>query len=155
MISNKMNSAKRKIFFLCGVMSIMIGIIGMFLPLLPTTPFLILATVCFAKSSEKAHKWLLTNRWCGEYIKNYREKKGISLRHKIFSLSLLWITIGYSVLFVAEHLWLQFLLIAIAITVTLHIASFATYKKKYDGTLSDTGAIPNSECVHSQKDNKQ
>ena len=133
-----MDSVKRKIFLLCGFMLLTIGIIGIFLPLLPTTPFLILAAVCFSKSSEKAHQWLLHNKWCGEYIRNYIEKKGISLRHKIFSLFLLWITIGYSAFFVAEHLWLRFLLVAVAFGVTWHIVSMATYKKKREDVISET-----------------
>jgi hypothetical protein len=102
----------------------------MFLPLLPTTPFLLLAAVCFMKSSSKAHAWLLSNRWCGEYLKNYRENKGISKRQKIFSLSLLWVSIGYSLLFATERLWLRALLIVIAAGVTFHIARLPTFGKK-------------------------
>lgn len=137
-----MYPVKRRIFFLCGVLSVTTGIVGMFLPLLPTTPFLLLAAVCFAKSSEKAYQWLLTNRWCGEYISNYREHKGISLRHKIFTLSLLWISIGYSALFVAERVWVRLVLAAVAAAVTVHVARMATCKRKQQESISAMGRSP-------------
>lgn len=121
---------KRRIIFFCGIVSLAIGIMGIFLPLLPATPFLILATICFAKSLQRMYQWLLTNKFCGEYIANYRENKAISLKHKTISLLLLWIAIGYSIFYVADRLWLQILLIIIALGVTIHIVSMSTRTKK-------------------------
>jgi len=118
----------KHILMVSGIASVGLGLLGMFLPLLPTTPFLLLAGACFARCSEKAYNWLMTNRWCGKYIKNYREGQGISLNHKILSLSLLWITIGYSALFVAAYIWLKLLLFIIAGCVTFHILRMNTYK---------------------------
>jgi len=80
-----------------------LGILGIFLPLLPTTPFLLLAAACYIRSSEKLYNWLMNNKWIGRYIKNYLEGKGIPLKSKVLSISALWITIGYSV-----FLWLIF-----------------------------------------------
>ncbi len=116
-----------------GFFFVFLGMVGAFVPVMPTTPFLLLAAVCFAKSSKKAHNWILTNRWCGEYIRNYQEKRGMALRHKAGVLVLLWLTIGYSALFVSKKLWLGLLLIMIAAAVTVHILMIPTYRRKSAG----------------------
>jgi len=86
---------------LAGNFFVALGILGILLPLLPTTPFLLLAAACYFRSSEKFYNWLMNNKWLGNYIKNYREKKSIPLKVKVLCLSILWLTIGYSVFFVA------------------------------------------------------
>ena len=98
------------------------------MPLLPTTPFLLLAAACYLRSSQRFYNWLLGNRLLGSYIKNYLEGKGMPLRAKIFSISLLWITIGYSVIFVVEALPIRVVLALIAIGVTTHILHIRTFK---------------------------
>jgi len=118
----------KTVIFIFGTMSVALGIAGMFLPLLPTTPFLLLAAFCYTKSSKRMHEALLNNRWCGNYIRNYREGNGIILKHKIFTLVLLWLTIGYTVTFIISTIWLKLLLLAIAIGVTIHIVKLKTYK---------------------------
>ena len=60
-----------------------LGIAGIFLPLLPTTPFLLLAAACYVRSSPRLYRWLMNHRWTGEYIRDYREKRGLPLRTKI------------------------------------------------------------------------
>ncbi|MGB9938089.1 MAG: YbaN family protein [Methanobacterium sp.] len=111
----------RKIILFIGFFSLGLGIVGVFLPLLPTTPFLLLSVVCFARSSKKAHKNLLENKWFGPYIKNYMGGKGIPLREKILLITLLWITICFSSLFLIPNTNIKFLLLVIAMVVTLHI----------------------------------
>jgi len=112
---------KRHLILLGGFISLVLGIIGIVIPILPTTPFLLLASAAFAKSSERFNNWLLNNKILGAYIKNYREGKGLPLKLKIITLSLLWITILISLLFLMELLWLQVLLICIATAVSIHI----------------------------------
>jgi len=112
---------KRYLIFLGGFISLVLGIIGIVIPILPTTPFLLIASAAFAKSSERFNNWLLNNKILGAYIKNYREGKGLPLKLKIITLSLLWITILISLLFLMELLWLQVLLICIATAVSIHI----------------------------------
>ena len=107
-----------------------LGILGIFLPLLPTTPFLLLAAVCYIRSSERFYSWLMNNKWLGNYIKNYLEGKGVSLKSKVLSISLLWITIGYSVVFVVNIFPIRVILILIAIGVTIHLLSIRTLKKR-------------------------
>ena len=112
-----------------GTFLVALGILGIFLPLLPTTPFLLLAAACYARSSERFYHWLLNNRWFGNYLKNYWEEKGIPLKIKVLSISFLWITIGYSAVFVVQILLGKIILLLIAIGVTIHILSIRTLKQ--------------------------
>ena len=105
-----------------------LGIVGVFLPLLPTTPFLLLAAACYARGSKRFYDWLLNNRWFGSYIKNYREGRGISLKLKIVTLALLWGTIIYSAFFVVDELYWRIILLVIAVGVTIHILKTRTLK---------------------------
>lgn len=120
----------RVLLILIGSISTLLGIFGIFLPLLPTTPFLLLSAYCFARSSKKFYILLITNRICGEYIRNYRKGLGIQLRHKVLSLILLWTTIGYSVIFIITNIWIQILLILVAISVSIHLLRMKTYIKE-------------------------
>ena len=106
-----------------GTFLIGVSIVGIFVPVLPTTPFLLLAAALYARSSRRFYNWLINNRILGRYIKNYREGKGIPLKVKIIAISILWITIGYSAIFAIDILWVRILLALIAIGVTIHIAS--------------------------------
>lgn len=103
---------------LLGFLFVGLGALGVFLPLLPTTPFLLLAVGCFAKSSEKWHRWLITNRIFGTLIKNWHEKKCLSYSTKIVAVSSVVIFGGYSILFVLTDIYLKlicFLIIAIGL----------------------------------------
>jgi len=117
------------VLIIAGTCFVGLGIVGIFLPLLPTTPFLLLAAACYARSSERFYNWLLNNRWFGRYIKNYLEGKGLPLKVKVLSLCLLWITIGYSVVFVVDTLVVRVILIVIAVGVTIHILFTRTFKQ--------------------------
>jgi hypothetical protein len=109
-----------------GTVCVVLGAIGVFVPVLPTTPFLLLAAFCFARSSDRFHSWLLNNRWCGEYIRNYREGRGVPLKQKILTLILLWGTMSYAIGFVVSSLWARSILLAIAVAVTLHLVIMKT-----------------------------
>jgi uncharacterized protein len=137
-ISNKRKSKQKKnisnrlikwLLIFAGSFFLIIGIIGIFLPLLPTTPFLVLAAACYAKSSKRFYNWLINNKWFGSYIKNYRAGKGISLKSKLYTISLLWVTILFSAFIIVKILWIKFILIIIAILVTIHVFTIKTYKK--------------------------
>jgi len=117
------------VLIIAGTLFVGLGILGIFLPLLPTTPFLLLAAACYARSSERFYNWLLNNRWFGLYIKNYLEGKGVPLRVKVLSICFLWITIGYSVVFVVDTFLVRIILILIAVGVTIHILSTRTFKQ--------------------------
>lgn len=122
--SEKIKTKKciKRLIFLGGFISLILGIIGIVLPILPTTPFLLLASAAFAKSSERFHKWLLNNKILGAYIKNYREGKGLPLKIKLITISFLWITIIISIFLLMKLFWVQIMLICIAIAVSIHIS---------------------------------
>ena len=117
---------KKGVFFLFGAIFLILGVIGVIIPILPTTPFLLLSAACFYKSSKRMHNWMFNNRWFGDYIRNYSEGKGISLKAKLFTLSLLWILILYSILMVIDNLFIQIILLIIAIGVTIHLIKLPT-----------------------------
>jgi uncharacterized membrane protein YbaN (DUF454 family) len=119
----------RGALIVAGSISLGLGIIGIILPLLPTTPFLLLAAWCYARSSKKFYIWLINNKRFGRIIKNYYEGKGIPLHVKIYAISLLWVTILLSSYLFIEMLLIRIILIIIATLVTIHILRFPTLKK--------------------------
>jgi uncharacterized membrane protein YbaN (DUF454 family) len=119
---------KKWLLIATGTICVALGVAGIFLPLLPTTPFLLLAAVCYAGSSEKFYRWLMNNRWFGRYIRNYREGKGLPLTTKVVSVALLWISIGYSATFIVPWISGKLVLLVIALGVTFHILSRPTYR---------------------------
>ena len=104
-----------------GVACVAFGLLGIFLPVLPTTPFLLLAAFLFARSSPGFHHWLLGNRWFGEYIRRYREGRGLPLRQILLTLILLWMIIGFSAVVIVKTWWLQIILVGIAAGVSIHL----------------------------------
>ncbi len=105
------------------------GVIGIFLPLLPTTPLLLLAAACYARSSRRFYRWLMGNRWFGEYVRNYRDGRGVTMPHKVLTLALLWATIGLTVLLAVSVLWVEILLLLIAVGVTVHVLKLRTMER--------------------------
>ncbi len=117
------------LLIIAGFMAVGLGILGMFLPILPTTPFLLLAAAIFAKSSNRFYQWLINNKWFGSYIKNYREGRGIPLRIKIQSIGFMWLTILTTVIFFLDNMYVRILLLVIAVGVTIHISLIKTKKE--------------------------
>jgi len=123
----------RYALFAAGSVSLALGIVGAFVPLLPTTPFLLLAAACYIRSSPRAYRWLMGNRLLGSYIRSYRCGAGIPLRVKVVTLCLLWLTIGYSALFIVQNTWIRVGLAVIAVGVTAHILSIRTAAPEREG----------------------
>ena len=120
----------KKLFVILGSLSLGLGVLGIFLPLLPTTPLLLLAAALYFKGSPRLYEWLLNHPQLGEYIRNFREYHAIPLRAKVLSVVLVWLTIGYCIISVVnEWWWAQALMSILALAVTSHILSFATLKK--------------------------
>jgi uncharacterized membrane protein YbaN (DUF454 family) len=124
------SNLSRWVLIITGSFFTGLAILGIFLPLLPTIPFLLLAAACYIRSSERFYNWLINNKWLGNYIKNYLEGKGVSLKVKVLSISLLWMTVGYSVVFVVNIFPIRVILILIAIGVTIHLLFIRTLKKR-------------------------
>ena len=130
-IRNELSSNKiiRILWIIFGTISLGLGLLGIILPLLPTTPLLLLAAYCYARGSKRMHKWLLNHKWFGKYIRNYMEGKGIPLRSKIIAIVFIWITISFTTLFLIKILWLRIILFTIAITVSVYLIRFKTLKE--------------------------
>lgn len=114
---------------LLGSLSLVLGIIGIFVPLLPTTPFLLLTAALYFKASPRLYNWLVSQKHLGPYIRNYRENKAIPLRGKIISMLLMWSTMMYCIFFLIPMIWVKVVLFLIASGVSYHILSFKTLKK--------------------------
>jgi uncharacterized membrane protein YbaN (DUF454 family) len=123
---------KRRLLIVAGTVSTAIGIVGIFVPILPTTPFLLLAAVCYLRSSQRFYNWLLNNRFFGAYVRNYLQGKGMPLKIKIFTILLLWATITCSVVFAVQALVIRVVLLVIAVGVTVHIAMIRTAREEKD-----------------------
>ena len=125
----KRNRVTRVLLMIAGTISLALAIIGIVLPLIPTTPLLLLTAACYCRSSERLYSWLINNKWFGEYIRNYREGKGIPLKTKIFALTILWVTISISTLFLVPILIVQVVLLVVAVAVSIHILRLPTYRR--------------------------
>ena len=119
---------RKAVLIFAGTVCVALGILGMFLPLMPTTVFLLMAAYCYSRSSERFHNWLLSNRLFGSYIKNYKSGKGISMRQKVSTLAMLWASIGVSIWLLGGGFWSTLILAAVAIGVTIHLVLLKTYK---------------------------
>lgn len=124
---------KKGFYIGAGTLFVMTGVIGIFLPVLPTTVFLLLAAWCYARSSEKFYQGLLKNRYLGRFITHYREKKGISIKSKVFTLGFLWVTILLSAFVFLGNIYLKILLILIALGVSIHVLTIKTLRNSESG----------------------
>jgi hypothetical protein len=125
-MKGQMRSVLRPLLIVVGTLAVILGVLGVFLPILPTTPFLLLAAACYARSSDRFLNWLLSNPYFGAYIRNYREGRGIPRSTKILTLAALWLTLGMSAAFATSSLWLRLLLALIGAGVTVHLLRLKT-----------------------------
>mgnify|MGYP000932307938 FL=1 len=109
--------AVRWLLWPTGTIALILGIAGAFLPVLPTTPFILLAAACYAKASERFHQRLLNHPTFGPTIRNWEQYRSIAPRTKKVAITMMTLSIGASIYVVREHLWLQLLLGAIALSV--------------------------------------
>ena len=120
------SSVRKVLLTAAGVVLIGVAIVGIVVPLLPTTPFLLLAAACFLRGSDRMHRWLTTHRWLGPYITNYQEHRAITNRARVAALLLLWGTLGYTAFGVVSNLGLRVLLLVIGLCCTLYILRLNT-----------------------------
>jgi len=121
---------KKKIYIFLGTLFVVLGIIGMFVPLMPSTVFLLLAAACYARGSQRFYDWLMNHPTLGSTIRHYRGGLGLPLRQKLLTMLLLWATIGASGYFFVHKDWVRILLVVIASGVSLHLLSLKTYHEK-------------------------
>jgi uncharacterized membrane protein YbaN (DUF454 family) len=109
-----------------GTIFVSLGIVGIFLPILPTTPFLLLGAACYIRGSKKFYNWIINNKYLGSYIKNYRENRSIPKKTKILAVTLLWFSIISSVVFFIPQFIVKAVLLLVAAGVTVHILALKT-----------------------------
>jgi uncharacterized membrane protein YbaN (DUF454 family) len=103
-----------------------LGLLGIVVPLLPTTIFLLGAAACFARSSPAAHRWLHTNRLFGRYLRDYRERRGATVATKAVSIATLWLGLALSAYFIGFMPWVDVALVLVGLAVTWHLLRLKT-----------------------------
>jgi uncharacterized membrane protein YbaN (DUF454 family) len=121
---------KKVLFITIAIICIILGSIGIVTPVLPTTPFLLLAAYLFAQSSPKMHKLLLENKVFGKYLSNYFNNKPIPVKEKVISIFFVWLGLGLTFYFADLQRWIITLLIFIGVAVSFHISMLGKYRLK-------------------------
>lgn len=118
----------KKLFFnVAGTVALLLGIAGVFLPLLPTTPFLLLASACYLRGSERMHRRLREHRVLGPYLHSFESGQGIPARAKIWALTLMWISLAISAWIIPVP-WIRGLLLVPGIGVTVYLLRMPTLR---------------------------
>ena len=123
----------RYVLIALGFAAVGLAVLGIFVPILPTTPFLLLAAFLFGRSSPRFYKWLHANRWFGAYLTNYRAGRGLPLREKVLTICALWVAILLSVTLALSSWWARGGLLLIAIAVSAHLLRIPTYRMSESG----------------------
>lgn len=111
----------KRIYIISATICVGLGLAGTFIPLLPTTPFLLLAIFLFMRSSKSGVKMILRNRTLAPYVVSYFSKEGIPFNILLRTIALLWLTIGSCILWATDNIYVRLLLGAIATGVTIHL----------------------------------
>ena len=122
-------SVRKGVYFIIGSISLAAGVLGVFLPVLPTTPFVLLSAWCFFRSSEKIYQWVISNETFGPTIENYQEGRGITRKTKIKAIGMMWLTISLSVYFFISNMYLIAFLYLIVISVSVYLYRLPTMKE--------------------------
>lgn len=122
------NNFLRWFLFGCGWLSILAGVVGIFLPLLPTVPFLLLAAACFARSSERFHTWLVDHNHLGPLIRDYLHDGRIPLRAKRMAIGMVWVSFPASAFIFAHAVWVKIVLLTVAVGITWYLISLPTVR---------------------------
>jgi len=111
-----------KVFYIVsGCISLALGFAGIFLPLLPTTPFVLLSAFCFAKSSPRLYQWMIENKWFGPTIIQWQNHRTVSRAVKKRAIFMVTVTFSISILFFIDEIYLQFLLLFMAIVLIVYL----------------------------------
>jgi uncharacterized membrane protein YbaN (DUF454 family) len=127
----------RGLLVTAGFLCVGLGVLGILLPGLPTTPFLLLAAFCFARSSERFHQWLLSHRWLGPYIANFEAGRGMTRRDKLITIGTLWLTMGLTIVLFVPVTWAKLAMAAVGMCTTLYLLRLPTAAPR--GAIAATG----------------
>jgi uncharacterized membrane protein YbaN (DUF454 family) len=125
-----MDRIRGYIYVVLGTIALAVGALGLLLPVLPTTPFVILAAACYYRGSERLHAWILNSRWFGEPIRNFQAGRGLTRNMKTRAVSLMWATIIVSAVFFVNSLVVRAVVFGVAICVTIYLFRLPTTEEK-------------------------
>ena len=114
----------KAVLFGCGTLCVALGVIGIFLPLMPTTVFLLLAAACYARSSDRFHQKLVKHPWLGPYL----QRRGLTVRQKSTILAVLWVGLIATSVWTVQALWLRVVLALVGLSVTLHVVRLPGFR---------------------------
>ncbi len=136
---------RKYMWIIGGTVCVGFGILGIFLPVLPTTPFLLLAAFCYGRGSMRFYHWLVNRSRLGDYIRSYREGRGIPLKQKVMTIALLWLTIGFSIGFVVTTWWVKAILVVVAVGVTIHLSKIKTWQQESQSSADQANSMESVE----------
>jgi len=125
---------KKLFLFILGVIALLAGFIGLFLPIVPTVPFVLIAAACFAKSSETFHSWLMSNPLFGKYLRDHQEGRGVPRIFKVLSIAGVWVMTAISITQLKETRW-KVISLVVAFIVTVYF--LALRSRREDGKTND------------------
>jgi uncharacterized protein len=121
------NMLKKHLLIIGGTLSVALGMIGIFVPVLPTTPFLLLSAFCYARGSHRLYQWLMSHRILGTYLQNYLQYHAVSKTVKIVSLIALWVSLLVSIALIGSTA-VRLILVLVGIGVSLHLLMLKTLR---------------------------
>lgn len=125
MVQRPENRVIKTLYNIAGTIALLLGILGIFLPVLPTTPFLLLASACYMRGSDRMHRWLMNQRHLGPYIRNFTSGRGIPLRAKIAAVALMWTSLSVT-MWIVPLTWVRVLLVISGVAVTVYLYRMRT-----------------------------
>jgi uncharacterized membrane protein YbaN (DUF454 family) len=123
----------RFVLIALGTIFLALGVVGVVVPGLPTTPFLLLSAACYVRSSQRLYTWLLNQKVFGKIIRDFRETRSISLRSKVISIASMWAMILLSIFIFIENLAVEITISALGAAGTLALLLIPTSKKRRNG----------------------
>lgn len=126
----------RRLLVGAGWLSLAAGVVGLFLPLIPSVPFLLLSVICFSRSSECFHSWLVQHKQLGPMLKSYLMHGAVPLRAKVLAIAMVWVSFPVTSFLFVEKVWLRVVLLCVAACVTLYLLAIPNAPPR--GDQSDT-----------------
>ncbi len=112
-----------------GMIAVALGVLGIFLPVLPTVPFLLLAAACFTRSSERFYSWLIDHAHLGPMVQPYLDGEGLKRSTKVKAIALIWGSIAISIYLLGDKVWVQGGLVLVALGVTVYLLRLTTLEE--------------------------
>lgn len=122
---------KKYLLIIVGSLTLILGTIGIFIPILPTTPFLLVCAYCYIRSSKSLYDWLINHKVFGKYVYSYLVHKAIKKSSKIIAITLIWASLSFTI-YLLQNIYLAFMLIFIGGAVSIYLLSLKTLPVDYE-----------------------